>query len=297
MNDFTRLNLNAKPTGNKPVQDQPSRAVSKRQNMLFAGTLAVVLATGGILLSTNGCSSAPSKNATIQPPEPVSQPMQTAASVTPAPALPSASSEQPAAKAPKKKKAPIVAYANRTYGVSFQYPRKYTLKTGETVQAKTDDLSIAPMQFVEPGGVTVAAVEIPQGFFPNTNFDSAYFNVSVNRSVKEEQCGQFASSKDAPGAVPLGKVLINGATFDEMRGEGEGNASDTTYYHLFENGRCYEIALGMNTVESDGQKVKDVNQTAVFGKLERILSTLKVQSNAAPETPSVTASAGEGSSQ
>ena len=76
--------------------------------------------------------------------------------------------------------------------------------------------------------------------------------------------------------------------------------TDAKYYHAFNNGACYEFALGIGT-ESDGnvEGITPVDRKAVFGKLEKILATVKLQPAVVPEaetpTPSAKQAAPDGS--
>ena len=49
-----------------------------------------------------------------------------------------------------------------------------------------------PMDFVQPGGVALAAVAVPESAYPNSDLASAFFNVSVNKALTAEQCGEFS---------------------------------------------------------------------------------------------------------
>ena len=58
--------------------------------------------------------------------------------------------------------------------------------------------------------------------------------------------------------------------------------SDTKYFHTFQNGSCYEFALGLQTAEPiDG--IDPVNRDEVFAKLEKILASVKIKSDGGSE--------------
>jgi hypothetical protein len=287
---------------------------------------------------------------------------------TPAPAaLPA----KPAPKKIVKKRPPTVTYADQTYGVTFEYPRKYGLETGNAATELVAS-SPLPMNFVVPGGVALAAVELPETAFADTDLSAAYFNVSVNKDVTAEQCGEFAVPQ--PKAVPssdaaqttaqpvptesaLTKPAMTQATSTEatqtqpasaqnaaaqtapaattavattsapvtsepaastavsstpvistpaasatatstsklMLGDlelqsaeavaGEGNRqSDTKYFHIFQNGGCYEFALNVTTMahETEGA-MKHVDRDKVFNRLAAIMATVKINPVATPE--------------
>jgi len=177
-----------------------------------------------------------------------------------------------------------VTYTNRTYGLSFQYPRSYILKTGDEANLHWTASEPVQMDFVQPGGVAVAAIEPPPGSCSRgsdqaTDFTSAFFNVSVNPNLTSAQCAQFAFPKpdDAPvGPVSPAKVTVGAIAFDEI--EEAMPQADARYYHVFKNGACYEFALGLGTTVDEAKEgVTRVSSKEVFGKLEKILSTVKIQ--------------------
>ena len=58
---------------------------------------------------------------------------------------------------------------------------------------------------------------------------------------------------------------------------GEGTRqSDSKYFHVFQNGACYEFALNVTTDASEDGIVKHVDRDKVFTRLEQILSTVKI---------------------
>jgi len=283
-----------------------------------------------------GCSS--------EKPQPISSNIQIPVAQPQMPATTNTTASLPAEKkpAPKKvvhKKPATVNYTDKTYGVSFEYPRRYAIETGN---AATDLLtsSPVPMNFVQPGGVALAAVELPETSFVNTDFSSAFFNVSVHKNLTADQCNEFAvpqpkivaatsapASNDAAPVQPAttdakptptseaqpaasqapataavtepvqaqeeqkGSKLMLGdlelRATEAVAGEGT-RQSDAKYFHVFQNGACYEFGLNVTTVASEDGLIKHVDRDKVFDRLEKILSTVKinpVMSEATAETP------------
>jgi hypothetical protein len=59
------------------------------------------------------------------------------------------------------------------------------------------------------------------------------------------------------------------------------------YYHAFNNGACYEFALGIATNDEGNvnlEEITPVDRQVVFARLEKILGTVKLQPAVAPET-------------
>ena len=156
-----------------------------------------------------GCSSEKPQPISSNNQIPVTQPQVQPQSM-PAPIM-----QADAKPAPKKvvhKKPATVNYSDKTYGVTFEYPRRYAIETGNaaTEVVATNPL---PMNFVQPGGVALAAVELPETGFANTDFSSAFFNVSVNKTLTPDQCSEFAlpEPKMAKTEQPDPAVALNDA--------------------------------------------------------------------------------------
>ena len=246
------------------------------------------------------------------------------------PATPVAQAENKPA--PKKhvvhKKAVTVNYADKTYGVTFEYPRRYAIETGDAATQLVMANPI-PMNFVQPGGVALAAVELPETNYVNTDFSSAFFNVSVHKSLSEDECGKFAvplPKSDKSDTNPSSEAIPENAKTEDTKSDvkaaavkqdtpatadsspqsteqasskslsdpnklligdlqlrateavsGEGTRqSDSKYFHVFQNGACYEFALNVTTDASEEGLVKHVDRDRVFNRLEQILATVKI---------------------
>ena len=305
---------------------------------------AVVFAAVLIICSvTVGCSS--------EQPKPVSHntqsPMiQAPATVPPAPVMQAAS--KPVPKKPVPKKPATVNYTDKSSGVTFEYPRRYAIETGSAATELVQSNPI-PMNFIAPGGEALAAVELPETSFANTDFSSAFFNVSVHRNLAPERCNEFAvpapklveaklveekpAENQAVASTSDSKVEVRAAeakpsdvkttdtstlaksdtvapeskpvtTQSEPQGSklllgdmelrateavtGEGSRqSDSKYFHVYQNGACYEFALNVTTIASSNGLIKHVDRDKVFDRLEKILATVKI----APVVPETTAEA------
>ena len=269
---------------------------SRQQKFAMIAGFAIL----GLLLAVSACSKQSSKPALVG----VSSP---AASATPSTMLPAKATTQEAtptaqeiAQATKVKKEQKRRPANVTYsdpnsGVSFLYPRKFALASGDKAQPQFADMDAVPMNFVEPGGVTVATVALPKTLYPGTDFAAAFFSVNVNRSLSEQECPHFAfvDTSDPDGepidaqkvkvgsAVPSNDGSSGGSKEMEMTSEFEGNANrqlETQYYHNYENGACYEYVLGLGTAGYGAKEgIEPVDRNEVFARLEKILATVKIQ--------------------
>ncbi len=237
----------------------------------------------GLLLAMSACSKQSSTPALAGVSSPAPTLATLAVATTPAtiPTAATVAATTPTKKTPKKRPA-NVTYSDASSGVSFLYPRKFALASGDKAQPQLASVGDVPMNFVQPGGVAVATVALPGRSYPGTDFESAFFKVNVNRSLSEQQCAHFAfvDTRNADGEpVDAEKVKI-GSTDMEMTSDFSANAIkqvETQYYHSYINGACYEYTLGLGTegFATEGG-IQHVNRDAVFAKLEMILATVKI---------------------
>jgi hypothetical protein len=238
-----------------------------------------------VVLDFNGCSSA-SKNAQVNPnSQNVAGPNTTNSTVA---------TSQPVEQLEKKietviekkkaiKRASTATYKNSVYGISFRYPKTYTMLTPEKDTKESAWPDPVAMNFSDPGGETLTTLVLPG------TRASSYFKTSVNKGVTAEQCSKFATTPEPAEAatnspvdadddsiVPL-KANILGVEFAKT--ENVTEKSEARYYHHFENGACYEFALG---VEDAPGTTKPVDHLQVFDKLERIMTTVKIKSDPIP---------------
>jgi hypothetical protein len=303
MPHFTQLGLSGnsespkgKTSRNEPsaehrLNSNASQLSSKKKTAALVGSL-IATSLLGVFLLESGCSKESDKAAIIAP---LSQtiPSQPQASIV---TLPATTASQPVAKKKsRQRKLSASTYTNPAYGVSFRYPKYGMLQEGDKANLELDGLGPVEMNFVQPGGTTISAVELPRKLYAGTDFNAAFFNASVNSKMTAEECAQFAfpeTSNQGTDPVTISKKTKIGATefhaVEGFAGE-ENNEADLKYYHVFQNGSCYEFALGLETaaaapVDEVKPAVKLVDRNEVFRKLNWMLSTVKIQPVAAPKT-------------
>jgi hypothetical protein len=281
MSHYTQLNL--QESKNKPTSKNASPLAAEKKTAAVVGSFMIAAFASALLLGANACSKQSDKttHATTSQPA-ITQPLTpVSATMTLPPAT------EPAAEPAVKAHEPG-SYQNSSLGVSFQYPWQYSQKKGRFANLDTDGNEIVPMNFVHSGGIALSTVEIPQGYFPDTDFVSAYFNLSVNPKLNAEECSQFSLFELDHDVSKVDKVKVGEMEFSRIKSDISGPA--VTYYHTFKNGVCYEVALGMQTDDST-ENAKPVNRAKVFRRLESVLATVQIDSLEAPETTTQTASA------
>lgn len=245
-----------------------------------AAATAVLVLT--FVLDFNGCSSS-KKNTGVTP----ANQSQSVASPSPTPQTVATVENKIEAAIDKKKPAikriSTATYKNATYGVSFRYPKTYTMLTPDKDRKESAWPDPVAMNFVDPNGETLTTLVLP-----GTRAFS-YFKVSVNKNLSAEQCGKFATTPEQAQAVTNPPVDANDDSLipektnvlgvDFSKAESVTDQSEARYYHHFENGACYEFALG---VEDAPSTTKPVDHLQVFDRLERIMTTVKIKTEPAP---------------
>jgi hypothetical protein len=233
----------------------------------------IALGTAAVLFATAACSSSPKPAAKSAQPA--------SASFHPAVYESAASkSAQPTAVALDETKLSVVkppasklmGFKSRDYGVSFQYPWQYAFYNAKTI-AKLDD-SMKPKSDGNEGQFTLATVEIPAGFYPDSDFERGYLTLSLNQDLDQEAC---AGSLGATESSKVQTENINGVDFQWVESEagGRGSATKLRNYIAYSNGTCYEVQMGVSSKNERGM-AKEVNHEQVMQRLDSILRTVKL---------------------
>lgn len=237
---------------------------------MYLPAICAAILMGGVLFLAISCSKKPDHAAKISPP---SQPAVSA----PAPGTPVAVLPEKPKKVVKKHRPANATYVNSEYGVSFSFPRKYTLQSG-------DKLAPLSTSYLKAGSLPVAAVNMPGNSYPETDFTSALLNVSVNQDMTSDECLQFVpSAKEAGQVKPITVKLGENeySAFEQING-GDNKKSDLKFFHLFKNNACYEFAAMLDTTEKP-EDMAQVDRGKIFQQLEKILTTAKIKDLQATE--------------
>src|SRR4029077_16372741 len=175
-----------------PVNSSSTRRARMIGGAATAAATAVLALM--VVLDFNGCSKS-NKNAQVQP---ASQSAQNTGTPTVA-SQPVNQLEKKVEAVIEKKKAikhaSTATYKNSTYGISFRYPKTYTMLTPEKDSKESAWPDPVAMNFTEPGGETLTTLVLPG------TRASSYFKASVNKSLTAEQCSKFASMPEPTEAA------------------------------------------------------------------------------------------------
>jgi hypothetical protein len=310
MTHFTQLGLSGSPRQKPEIkaqgktlpkvsgesqgsQSEAKKPAGKQKTAALVGSLLATALLGMFVLES-GCSKESDKTATIAPPNQMVVPQLPTPTSAPSTGPPLASQPLPKKK-PRQRRLRASAYTNPAYGVSFRYPSSGRVKEGDDRNLELDGLGAVEMNFVQPGGATISALQLPGKLYAGTDFHAAFFKVSVNSKLSSEQCEQFAFPETAEtDPPPTSKTRVGPTEFRAVEGfaEEENNQAQVKYYHVFQNQSCYEFALGLETTAQpvpDENKaalepaIRPVDRNEVFRQLNWILSTVKIRPVALPQ--------------
>lgn len=257
------------------------------RSTILIGTLTAVV-------TTVACSKKAEPVTVVKQPQPVTLNVRPEAPKTvaftasnPTPQLKTVAEKQPVGDQSKKD----ITFKSRDYGVSFQYPWQYTRAGAKAIAA---DYTLQPQADGLGSQVSLVRVDIPKGFYADTDFDSGYFILSLNPELKKDQCE--ASLKWGREAKPQ-TVSINGVDFQstEFDGGGHGESAKVRNYVAYVNDTCYEIETGVKT-KNDG-KQREVNPDQVMRRLEPILMSVKIDTGKPAPQKQMIESAVKGTSE
>ena len=245
------------------------------RTLILAGTLSAMVSA--IACSSNSKPTAQSSQhvdgvlrpAALRTVEPIKEPVSVA------------TEKASAVKSPGK----LMTYKSRDYGVSFLYPWQYSFVSAKAI-ANSEE-SLRPKLDGSDDQISLVRIEIPKGFYPDTNFENGYFVLSLNQQLSQEECvAKLVVPKD-------GKVqtdTINGVEYRwlETDSGGRGASSKVRDYVNFTNDTCYEVELGVTTRNEDGL-AREVDADQVLRRLDAILTTVKITPSL--QTPKVESSA------
>ncbi|HZR27322.1 MAG TPA: hypothetical protein VFA71_00970 [Terriglobales bacterium] len=172
----------------------------------------------------------------------------------------------------------LLTYKSRDYGVSFVYPWQYSFLSARSVAE--GDASLRPKSDGHDGQITLARIDIPKGFYADTDYESGYFALSLDQDLSQQEC---EASLVVPKDGKLGNDTINGVDFHwiETESGGGGHAARLRQYETFSNSICYEFEMGVKTRNEDGL-AREVDPDKVLRRLDGILRTVKILAEESP---------------
>jgi hypothetical protein len=259
--------MNSENTHIKSDGRQVSTSVRSGRTLVLLGAVAAMAIT--LACSSNSKPVVSSSRLAVSPSA------RPAALQTVEPAAPHVAAVAAASTNSQAEKPPastLYLFRSRDYGVSFHYPWQYAYLSAKSVA--NGDSSLQPRSDGHDGQFTLARIEIPKGFYPDTDFESGYFSLSLNQGLDQQQC-ESVLPLGPDGTV--GTDTISGVDFRwiETDSGGRGSALKLRNYVTFTNGICYELEMGVKTSNQDGL-ARELDPGQVMRRLEAILRSVTI---------------------
>jgi hypothetical protein len=170
-------------------------------------------------------------------------------------------------------------YNNPAYGVSFRYPRTYSLAEEDLADGSSLKTQ-QQLQSEQPGALLIATIEIPSDAYPNTTFSEGHLQFAVNPQATAESCRSFVAPPDSDGSGATDQTVVQGIPF-YWRDRGLITSESITFsrdYAGYSNSTCYEFFLQVVSTPASSSAVP-INQ-ADLGKIlrpfEKTISSLQL---------------------
>src|SRR5260370_13112092 len=128
---------------------------------------------------------------------------------------------------------------NKMYGVQFAHPDSMSA-------APALDPNLQPNFVTAKDTETVSNFAIPGETYSGANLLAGSFTIFVNRHVTNRlSCMQFGQL--GPREVPPSPFIVGKLQYTETEGGGAamGRWDSDYFFHIFQNGLCYELAFGL----------------------------------------------------
>jgi len=189
-----------------------------------------------------------------------------------------ASSPARAARKEFAREAPLSIYHNPEAGISFRYPRNYSLEEGDVQESSFFLKRQEDLDGEQPGATLIATVQIPEDGYPNTTFEHGSLQLVINEAGTEKTCRE-ARLVDPSGNGPR-TTTIQGIVFrwNERESETAGTEIVERAYAGYAQSTCYEFLLTVAAEEApdpDGfRKPADMNK--IMKHLEKVVESLQI---------------------
>ncbi|MCU1243545.1 MAG: hypothetical protein JWO71_4271 [Candidatus Acidoferrum typicum] len=179
-------------------------------------------------------------------------------------------------------------YNNPEQGISFRYPRNYSLEDGDVQEhsfflKRQEDLDLE-----RPGARLVATILIPEDGYPNTTFEHGSLQLVIDEAASEKSCRDSISPGSSAGSNVnrSGTTTVQGTAlfWSEQESEAGGTKILERAYAGYSQGTCYEFLLTLaveETPDPDGFG-KAADTTKIMKQLEKIVLSVQIFNKGVP---------------
>jgi hypothetical protein len=184
------------------------------------------------------------------------------------------------------REASLSTYHNPDEGISFRYPRNYSLEEGDVRESSFFLKRQEDLDSEQPGAALVATVMIPEDGYPNTTFEHGSLQLVTNGAGTEKDCRE--STLVGAYGNNSRTMTIQGIVFRWSGQESEtaGTKILERAYAGYSQGTCYEFLLTVAAEEApdpDGFK-KPAEIIKIMKQLEKVVGSAQFSSKSATTT-------------
>jgi len=169
----------------------------------------------------------------------------------------------------------LSTYHNPEVGISFRYPRNYSLEEGNVQESsfflkRQEDLDIERL-----GATLLATVLIPEDGYPNTTFEHGSLQLVVNETGTEKNCRESAlvgADENSAKTMTMQGIVFR---WSGRESETAGTKILERAYAGYSQATCYEFLLTVAAEEApdpDGFK-KPADTNKIMKQLEKIVGS------------------------
>src|SRR5713226_2115668 len=173
------------------------------------------------------------------------------------------------------REASLSPYYNPEEGISFRYPRNYSLEEGDVQESSFFLKRQEDLDGEQPGATLLATVLIPEDGYPNTTFEHGSLQLVADEAGRERDCRE--STLVGPSGNSTRTMTVHGIEFRWSGRESEtaGTKILERAYAGYSQATCYEFLLTVAAEEApdpDGfKKPADINK--IMKHLEKIVAS------------------------
>jgi hypothetical protein len=137
----------------------------------------------------------------------------------------------------------LSTYNNPEEGISFRYPRNYSLEEGEVEEHSFFLQRQEELDSEQPGTKLLATVLIPEDAYPNTTFEHGSLQLTISEAETENTCQEMSVSEGSGNGSQT--VTAQGIVLHWIGQETEvaGTKILQRQYAAYSQGTCYQFRL------------------------------------------------------
>ena len=178
----------------------------------------------------------------------------------------------------------LSTYNNPEEGISFRYPRNYSLEEGDIEEHSFFLQRQEDLDSEQPGAKLLATVLIPEDGYPNTTFEHGSLQLAISEVESEKGC--LAINEAGAAGRGARTLTVQGVAFRWSAEETEvaGTKILQRKYAGYSQGSCYQFRLLLAAEESLDPNgfTKNADMVRIMKQLESIVATSRVFAKSAP---------------